>query len=128
MEFLWLLAAVSVVAVVVIVGYVRMYNRLRRLLVKVEEGGAGIDVALEKRYDLLSEELEAVKKYLQHEQEVYLGVTTVRSGKELNEAAFQEKKTLAKEAAETIRNTIDEQQKTMQEIKSQLNQQRAKWM
>lgn len=124
MEFLWLLAAVSVVAVVVIVGYVRMYNRLRRLSVKVEEGGAGIDVALEKRYDLLSEELEAVKKYLQHEQEVYLGVTTVRSGKELNEAAFQEKKTLSKEAAETIRNIIDEQQKTMQEIKSQLNQQR----
>lgn len=119
MKLLWLLAAV---VAVVIVCYIRMFNRLRRLSIKVEEGSAGIDVALEKRYDLLSEELEAVKKYLQHEQEVYLGVTTLRAGKELNEAAFQEKKALSEEAVETIRKTIDEQQKTMLELKSQLKQ------
>ena len=29
--------------------YIKFYNRLRRLSVKVQEGSAGIDVALEKR-------------------------------------------------------------------------------
>lgn len=50
MEILILAAAVIVV---LIVFYIKAYNRLRRLSVKVEEGSAGIDVALEKRYDLL---------------------------------------------------------------------------
>ena len=50
-----------------------VYNRqrLKRLFVKVQEGSAGIDVALEKRYDMLSEEIEAVKKYLTHEYQIY---------------------------------------------------------
>ena len=56
----------------VIVFYISAYNKLRRLSVKVEEGSAGIDVALEKRYDMLSEEIEAVKKFLQHEYDTYV--------------------------------------------------------
>lgn len=121
MKMIWLLAAV---VALVIISYIKMYNRLRRLSVKVEEGSAGIDVALEKRYDLLSAELEALKKYLQHERDVYLGVTAARAGKEQGEAASQEKSALSEEAAKTIQNSIDEQQKAMQQIKSQLDQQR----
>ena len=53
---------ISVITITLLVlCYVRMYNRLKRLSVKVQEGSAGIDVALEKRYDMLSEEIEAVK-------------------------------------------------------------------
>ena len=53
---------ISVITITLLVlCYVRMYNRLKRLFVKVQEGSAGIDVALEKRYDMLSEEIEAVK-------------------------------------------------------------------
>lgn len=47
---------ISVITITLLVlCYVRMYNRLKRLSVKVQEGSAGIDVALEKRYDMLSE-------------------------------------------------------------------------
>ena len=60
-----ILVAVGVLALLGIL-YVILYNRLQRLRVKVEEAGSGIDVALEKRYDMLSEQLEAVKKYLAH--------------------------------------------------------------
>ena len=46
---------ISVITITLLVlCYVRMYNRLKRLFVKVQEGSAGIDVALEKRYDMLS--------------------------------------------------------------------------
>ena len=45
---------ISVITITLLVlCYVRMYNRLKRLFVKVQEGSAGIDVALEKRYDML---------------------------------------------------------------------------
>ena len=40
---------VVVVAVLLIVVYIVLYNRLLRLAVKVEEAGSDIDVALEKR-------------------------------------------------------------------------------
>lgn len=86
---------ISVITITLLVlCYVRMYNRLKRLSVKVQEGSAGIDVALEKRYDMLSEEIEAVKKYLAHEYQIYTEVTSTRAGKKLNESIFQEKKQL----------------------------------
>ena len=72
---------ISVITITLLVlCYVRMYNRLKRLFVKVQEGSAGIDVALEKRYDMLSEEIEAVKKYLAHEYQIYTEVTSTRAG------------------------------------------------
>lgn len=119
-----ILIIVAAVVVALAAWYISLYNRLRRLSVKVQEGSSGIDVALEKRYDMLSEELEAVKKFLQHEYDVYTGITAVRTGKELEEAAFEEKKGLSKEAAQTIQKTISEQQLQMQEIKKQMEQRR----
>lgn len=119
-----ILIIVAAMVVALAVWYISLYNRLRRLSVKVQEGSSGIDVALEKRYDMLSEELEAVKKFLQHEYDVYTGITAVRTGKELEEAAFEEKKGLSKEAAQTIQKTINEQQLQMQEIKKQMEQRR----
>ena len=101
---------ISVITITLLVlCYVRMYNRLKRLFVKVQEGSAGIDVALEKRYDMLSEEIEAVKKYLTHEYQIYTEVTSTRAGKELNESIFQEKKQLSEEAVKAISETIAEQ-------------------
>ena len=116
---------ISVITITLLVlCYVRMYNRLKRLFVKVQEGSAGIDVALEKRYDMLSEEIEAVKKYLAHEYQIYTEVTSTRAGKKLNESIFQEKKQLSEEAVKAISETITEQQKQMETIRQQLDQQR----
>ena len=44
---MWIFILVAVIAVLLIL-YIKFYNRLRRLSVKVQEGSAGIDVALEK--------------------------------------------------------------------------------
>lgn len=107
----------------IIVFYISAYNKLRRLSVKVEEGSAGIDVALEKRYDMLSEEIEAVKKFLQHEYDTYLAVTSVRAGKDLEEETLQQKKMLSEEALKTIDDTIKAQQEQMDRIKKQMEKQ-----
>jgi len=104
----------------IIMFYISAYNKLRRLSVKVEEGSAGIDVALEKRYDMLSEEIEAVKKFLQYEYDTYLAVTSVRAGKDLEEETLQQKKMLSEEALKTIDDTIKAQQEQMDRIKKQM--------
>ena len=114
---------VILIIVVIIVFYISAYNKLRRLSVKVEEGGSGIDVALEKRYDMLSEEIEAVKKFLKHEYDTYLAVTSVRSGKELEEETLKEKRALSEEALKTIDETIKAQQEQMDRIKKQIERQ-----
>ncbi len=105
------------------VGYISIYNRLRRLAVKVEEGGSDIDVALEKRYDLLSEEIEAVKKFLRHEYETYAAVTGLRSGIDVADRRCEER-TLTREQAEAINEAIGAQSAKMEEIKTQMAQQR----
>lgn len=104
----------------IIICYISIYNKLRRLSVKVEEGSSGIDVALEKRYDMLSEEIEAVKKFLKHEYDTYVSVTSIRQGKELEEEIFKEKNALSKEALKSIDEAIKIQQQQMQKIKSQI--------
>ena len=111
------------VLIVLVVGYIALYNQLRRLEVKVEEGSSGIDVALEKRYDMLSEQMEAVKKFLNHEKEVYLSVTAVRSGTDLEKTMLEEKKALSKEAIQTIDETIQAQQEQIKKKKKQLQKQ-----
>ena len=52
MDPMWIVLGLLVLLVL---AYILLFNRLNRLRVKVDEGSAGIDVALEKRYDLLTE-------------------------------------------------------------------------
>ncbi len=111
------------IIILFILGYILMYNNLNRLSIKVDESSSGIDVALEKRYDLLNEEIESVKKFLQHESEIYLSVTSIRMGKELEENKFNEKRALSQESLKTIDETIKTQQKQMEQIKKQIERQ-----
>ncbi|MCI8608309.1 MAG: LemA family protein [Firmicutes bacterium] len=97
--------------------YIIMYNRLKKLYVKVEEGSSGIDVALEKRYDLLSEEIEAVKKYLAHEYETFVKVSQIRSNTEEQKRNFDQQKELTEDAMKSIDARLNEQTKQMEQIK-----------
>ena len=96
-----LMSAVGICLIVlVVVAFILTYNRLQRLSVKVEESASGIDIALEKRWDLLNELLSAVKKYLSHEYETLTGVASLRSG---TEAEIQRLKQQTDISAETVR-------------------------
>lgn len=67
--------------VLLIVYYIKCINLLNRMRIKVDEGRSGIDVALEKRFDLLTNELEAFKKILQHEKDIFTQTAEMRSGR-----------------------------------------------
>ena len=70
--FLAILVALAVFATV-------LYNRLVTLRNAIGNAFAQIDVQLKRRYDLIPNLLETVRKYLQHERETLEAVTAARS-------------------------------------------------
>jgi len=75
------IAIVVVVLVVVpVMWFITTMNTLRQLEVKVEEAESGIDVALTKRFDVLSKLVKTVKGYAKHEAETFENVTKWRAG------------------------------------------------
>lgn len=119
MKFDVIILLLAILFILLAVGYILLYNRLHKLYIKVEESSSDIDVALEKRFDLLSEEIEAVKKYLSHEYKLFIDVTTVRTGASTEETARQQQM-LTEEALKTIDEQIARQAENMAQIQKQL--------
>ena len=85
----WLLIVVAVIALIVVVWYISTSNNLNRSVVKIDEALSGIDVALTKRYDVLTKMIDVVKAYAKHEKETLFEVIELRkdmSIKERNDA------------------------------------------
>ncbi|SEQ03023.1 LemA protein [Lachnospiraceae bacterium NE2001] len=86
---------VVIVVLLVIVGgffvwYITTSNNIKRTDIKVAEALSGIDVALTKRYDVLTKMLDIVKNYQNYERETLMQIISLRSGmsmKERNEAS-----------------------------------------
>jgi LemA protein len=55
-------------------------NSLRRAEVKIDEALSSIDVALTKRYDVLTKMLDICKNYIKYEKETILETIKLRSG------------------------------------------------
>lgn len=68
-----------IIAGIVLLGIVVLYNSLVRLRVRVKEAWADIEVQLKRRYNLIPNLVEAVKGYMKHEQEVLENVTKARA-------------------------------------------------
>ena len=93
------LVIVLILIAVVVISIVVMSNNLNKALVKIDEASSGIDVALTKRYDVLTKMIETVKGYAKHEKEVLFDVVKIRKGmtiEEKNEANKQMDETLSK--------------------------------
>lgn len=70
---------VLIVAGAVIFFAVTLYNKLVKRRNHVEDGWSGIDVQLKRRYDLIPNIVNVVKKYAQHEQETLENVINLRN-------------------------------------------------
>lgn len=80
---------IIVIIVLIIIWYIVTSNKLNRSIVKIDEALSGIDVALTKRYDVLTKMIEVVKSYAKHEKETLFEVIKLRkdmSIKEINDA------------------------------------------
>lgn len=74
-----------IIGIVVAAYFISTYNRLVKLSVKVKEAYAGIEVALIKRYDVLTQSLDVAKGYVAHEKELMVQLVRARSGMSVSE-------------------------------------------
>lgn len=76
----------------VLVWYAATRNAIKRAELKVAEAESGIDVALTKRFDTLTKALATARLYAEHEKNLLVSVTELRTGATLAEKAEQNKK------------------------------------
>lgn len=89
MYFVPILIVIVVLILIFVIWYISVSNKLNRAVVKIDEASSGIDVALTKRYDVLTKMIEVVKSYAKHEKETLFEVIKLRDNmsiKEKNEA------------------------------------------
>lgn len=76
---------VVLLIILIAMWYIKVLNKLNIALVKIDETSSGIDVALTKRYDLLTKMIEVVKGYTKHEKETLTEVTKLRKNMSMND-------------------------------------------
>lgn len=76
----WLAIGLIIVAVVVVIWFIALYNRFVRYENRIDNAWAQIDVQLQRRGELIPNLLETVKGYAKHEKETLNAVTTARAG------------------------------------------------
>lgn len=64
---------------------VGIVNGFRRKEIQVEESLSGIEVALTKRYDMLTKMLDTAKGYMSHERDLFTETIRLRSGMTVGE-------------------------------------------
>ena len=64
---------------IIVIWFIAAYNGFVRLVNRVKEAWADIDVQLKRRYDLIPNLVETVKGYATHEREAFERVTEARA-------------------------------------------------
>ena len=77
---------IGIIILFIILGwFLSVSNRLNRTLVKIDEASSGIDIALTKRYDVLTKLMDVVKAYSKHEKETLFEIIKLRKDMTINE-------------------------------------------
>lgn len=111
MEFLIILGVVFLIAILIGLWVMSVYNTLVSMRNNVDEGFSTMDVYLKKRYDLIPNLVETVKGYAKHESETLEKVISARN-MAMNASTAKEK--MENEAAlskeiKTLLNVVVEQ-------------------
>ena len=83
---------ILIVVLIIVFWCIRTVNGFKKKEIRVEEGLSGVEVALTKRYDMLTKMLDTAKGYMAHESELFTKVIALRRGMsvtEMNEAQQQ---------------------------------------
>lgn len=76
---------IAIIAAIIVLWYISTSNKLNRAVVKIDESLSGIDVALTKRYDVLTKMIDVVKAYAKHEKETLFEVINLRKDMSIQE-------------------------------------------
>lgn len=79
------------------------YNGLQTGKIKVQEAESGIDVALTKRFDVLTKMVETVKGYAKHERETLEKVIEMRNSVNLGKSSIKDKQEIVNQMDQAMR-------------------------
>lgn len=86
MELLLTIVVLVVILVLTpVIWWISTGNGFKRKSIKIEEALSGIEVALNKRYDLLTKLLDVAKGYAAHEEQLFTQVIELRRGMSVGE-------------------------------------------
>lgn len=77
--FKTVLGSIGIVAIVLLVMFILIYNKLVRIKNLMNEAWSGIDIQLKRRYDLIPNLIATVKGYSNHEASTLERVTQLRT-------------------------------------------------
>lgn len=81
-----IIAIILILIVVIIIGLlISVSNNIEKAKIKIDEASSGIDVALTKRYDVLTKMIDVVKAYTKHEQETMFKTIELRKDMTISE-------------------------------------------
>ena len=87
-----ILIIILVVVLLIVIWCISTVNGFKKKEIRVQEGLSGVEVALSKRYDMLTKMLDTAKGYMAHENDLFTKVIELRRGmsvEEMNTAAQQ---------------------------------------
>mgnify|MGYP002598897891 FL=1 len=87
-----ILIIILVVVLLIVIWCISTVNGFKKKEIRVQEGLSGVEVALTKRYGMLTKMLDTAKGYMAHENELFAKVIELRRGmsvEEMNTAAQQ---------------------------------------
>lgn len=76
---------ILIIILLIVFWCVSTVNGFRKKEIRVQEGLSGVEVALTKRYDMLTKMLDTAKGYMKHENELFTKVATLRRGMSVGE-------------------------------------------
>ena len=83
---------VAVVLLIAVIWSVKTINGFREKEIRVQESLSGIEVALTKRYDMLTKLLDVASGYMTHEKELFTQVVNLRQGMNVRELKAADEK------------------------------------
>lgn len=92
-----------IVVIILLLWVIFGYNGLQKARMKVEEAESGIDVALNKRFDVLTKMVETVKGYAKHESESLEKIVDMRNVINISDTSIIEKQDISHQMDEVAR-------------------------
>lgn len=77
----------AVILVLVIAWYISVMNKIKTTQIKIAEARSGIDIALTKRFDILTKLLDITKAYANHEKFTIIETIKMRKGMSVAECS-----------------------------------------
>ena len=76
---------IIVIIVLLLLWIIITNNSFNKLLIKIDEAESGIDVALQKRHDVLVKMVDVVKSYAKYEEDTFSKIVELRNGMTMKE-------------------------------------------